>query len=112
MVTNYRPIGRAGMVEAKRQTIQVIMDRLYKDKQFDLVRTIELPVGQVFMTKMGRPCRRGYVIRDRATGEQQGVGETLLRIIHDRYHAVPLPPRFFRRDPIRRQRQRHKTQTD
>jgi hypothetical protein len=99
MVRNYRPIGKAGAGEAKRETMKKIMDRLYKDKQFDLVRAIELPRGQVFMTKMGRPCRRGYVIRDRVTGEEQGVGEMLLRLIHEEYHAVPLPPRFFRRHP-------------
>ncbi len=98
MVRNYRPIGRTGQGEARRSRMQTLMDRFYKDKQFDLVRAIELPPGQVFMTKLGRPCRRGYVIRDRDTGEEQGVGELVLRLIHDEYHAVPLPPRFFRRN--------------
>lgn len=98
MVYTYRPIGRQGQAEAKRERMYARLDEYYKDKQFDLVRRVELPEGQVFRTKMGNRCRCGYVIRDRATGEEQGVGEMMLRIIHERYGNVPLPERFYRRD--------------
>lgn len=98
MVRNYRPIGRGGQGEAVRETFQLQMDGLYKDRHFDLIRYVELPKGQVFATKLGKRCRRGYIIRDRETGECQGVGEYVLRLLHDHYHAVPLPPRFHRRD--------------
>lgn len=66
-------------------------DAALRGRVFDIVREVHLPKGKVFITKFGNSARHGYVLRDRATGEQMVVGTSLLRLIHDRYLGVTLP---------------------
>jgi hypothetical protein len=77
-----------------RRTVLGKMDRLFRGKTFDIEKTISLPEGQVFYTVFGRPCRSGYVIRCRETGERFAVGFKTLRHIHDLYLGVNLPHRL------------------
>lgn len=69
------------------------MDAEFYGRKFDIEKTIVLPPGQVFYAFNGRPCRKGYVIRDRETGKRLAVGFLMLKQIHDRYQAVSLPGR-------------------
>ncbi len=84
---------RAGRL---REAMDTKLDSLFKGRTFDIVREVHLPEGQVFITALGNQARHGYVLRDRATGEELAVGATVLRLIHDRYLGVSLPSRRAR----------------
>ncbi len=77
--------------ERFRATVLARMDKHFRGKTFDIVREIHLGEDQVFRTIFGRPCRHGYVIRDRATGEEYAVGFKTLKAIHELYLNVNLP---------------------
>jgi len=76
-----------------REAMDAKFDAAFKGKTFDIVREVHLPEGQIFVTSFGNRGRHGYVIRDRATGELQVVGATVLKLIHERYLGVNLPKR-------------------
>lgn len=77
-----------------RRTVLGRMDELFRGKTFDIEKTVTLPAGQVFYTALGRPCRAGYIIRCRETGERYAVGFKTLKAIHDLYLGVSLPRRL------------------
>lgn len=68
------------------------IDALFKGRTFDVVREVHLAEHQVFRTATGHTARHGYVLRDRANGQELAVGATTLKTIHDRYLSVTLPP--------------------
>lgn len=74
-----------------RETMLKRMDELFRGKTFDIVREVHLGYDQYFLTVFNRPCRRGYVIRDRASGQEYAVGGKTLKAIHDLYLGVTLP---------------------
>jgi hypothetical protein len=73
-------------------------DEVFTGRTFDIVRTVNLPKGQCFITQFGNKGRHGYIIRDRKTGEEMVVGLILLKLIHDRYLGVSLPKRLRLKD--------------
>lgn len=75
------------------------LDALFRGRVYDIVRKIDLPDGQVFISVLGNTAQRGYVLRERITQQEVAVGHKLLRHIHDKYLAVSLPykPRRSRR---------------
>ncbi len=77
--------------ELLRATMDAKLDALFRNRVYDIVRRIDLPPGQVFISVLGNTARHGYVLRERVTGEQVAVGDKLLRHIHDHYLAVSLP---------------------
>lgn len=68
------------------------LDELFTGRTFDIVSEVHLPEDQVFHTVTGNRARHGYILKDRATGEQIAVGTYLLKIIHRKYLGVSLPP--------------------
>ncbi len=76
-------------------------DEEFQGKKFEVVREVHLPHGQVFVTKFGNKGRHGWVIRNRDTGEEMVVGDTVLKLIHDRYLGVTLPKRRRRTVPAK-----------
>ncbi len=97
MVTPHSPADdtperRAHRVAALRETHEAKLDKVFRGRVFTVVREIHLPAGQVFRTVLGEQARHGYVLVDRVTGERIAVGAKTLRIIHDRYLGVNLPP--------------------
>jgi hypothetical protein len=84
-----------------RATMLGRMDEMFAGKTWDIIETITLPEGQVFMSIFGRPCRNGYVIQCRQTGEQLAVGFKTLKHIHDLYLGVTLPSRLRPKRPRR-----------
>lgn len=84
-------IARRQRADRLRAAQTAKLDAAFRDRKFDIVREVHLPEGQVFLTQFGNRGRHGYVLRDRATGQELVVGATMLRLIHDRYLAVNLP---------------------
>ena len=102
------PERRALISQRRKEAHERQIHDLFWGRKFDIVRTVHLPKGQVFITCLGMPVRHGYVLQDRETGQQLAVGTTLLRRIHDRYYAVRLPYRPLKKmlkPKIRRKRQ-------
>ncbi len=97
---------RSRQGEVYRATVLNQMDRIFKGKTWDIERSIVLPEGQRFYTPFGRPCRIGYVLLCRETGERVPVGWKMLTLIHRLYLGVTLPvplkPRTSVRYPIRK----------
>ncbi len=85
--------------ENVRATRKRKLDETFHGKRFRIVREVHLPFGQVYQTIFGNKGRHGYVIENVATGEQLVVGLALLRLIHDHYEGVDLPPRRPRGRP-------------
>ncbi len=92
------PAPAAGVMIARKRTTKALraaqqdkFDAAFRGRKFDIVREVHLPEGQVFKTQFGNYGRRGFILRDRATGEEIVVGRRVLRIIHDRFLGVNLP---------------------
>ncbi len=102
-VTRSPTIRRRGTnAETLKATAARKLDELFKGRTFDIVSEVHLDAGQVFRTVTGARARHGYILKDRATGEQIAVGTYLLRIIHTRFLGVSLPP--DRRKKVHRNR--------
>ena len=86
-----------------RNTVLEQMDRVFKGKTWDIEQSIVLPEGQRFYTPFGRPCRIGYVLRCRETGERVPIGWKLVKHVNRLYMGVTLPcplkPKVHYRNP-------------
>ncbi len=92
-VTRPDTIRRRGSNAATlRATIAKKLDELFQGRTFDIVSEVHLDANQVFRTVTGARARHGYILKDRATGEQLAVGASMLKIINKRYLGVSLPP--------------------
>lgn len=83
---------RGAHADKLRATAAKKLDELFAGRTFDIVSEIHLDENQVFRTYTGARARHGYILKDRASGEQIAVGTTMLKIIHRRYLGVSLPP--------------------
>jgi hypothetical protein len=71
------------------------LDALFRGRLFDIVRTIDLPPGKVFITCMGAKAYHGFVLRARDNGEEIALGFRLLQQVQREYLAVArMPPRL------------------
>ncbi len=86
-----RTVARKRASAQLREAKQDRLDEFFRGRKFDIVREVHLDEDHVFKTRFGNLGRHGYVLKDRATGEELVVGRTLLRLIHDRYLGVNLP---------------------
>lgn len=87
--------------ENVRATRKKRLDQLFHGRKFVIEREVHLPMGQVFETVLGNRGRHGYIIRDEDNGERFVFGLAILRVIHDQYHGIELPPRRPRGRPPR-----------
>lgn len=83
--------GTAKRSQTLSESRQAKMDALFKDKKFEIVKEVNLPQGQHFVTPLGNKGRNGFVVKEVGTDNQFAVGATTLKLMAETYGAVTLP---------------------